>query len=84
KNWDDVITKLQAGGKLKSLDTSKKEWITAFTQAEKAGQLKGTTEAQVVKVTEQAAEALTKNSSKWRYVWKTLKITFGALLRALV
>ncbi|EGZ10382.1 hypothetical protein PHYSODRAFT_520811 [Phytophthora sojae] len=84
KNWDNVITKLQAGGKLKSLDTSKKEWRTAFTQTEKAGQLKGATEAQVVKATEHAAEVVAKNPSKWRYVWKVLKITYGAAVTALI
>ncbi|KAE8890207.1 hypothetical protein PF005_g27995 [Phytophthora fragariae] len=84
KNWDDVITKLQAGGKLKTLDTSKKEWQTAFTKAEQAGQLQGASKEQVVKVTEDAAQAMAKNPSKWRYVKKALEITFGAVLTALI
>ncbi|GMF55308.1 unnamed protein product [Phytophthora fragariaefolia] len=83
-NWHKLVEKLKTGRQPKPLDKSNMEWRTAFTNAEKAGQLKGTTEAQVVKVTEDAAQAMAKNPSKWRYVWKTLKITFGAMLTALI
>ncbi|GMF37368.1 unnamed protein product [Phytophthora fragariaefolia] len=84
KNADELIEKLKAGGQLKPLDTSNKEWRLAITNAQKTGQLKGTTEAQIVKVTEDAAQAIVKNPSKWRYVWKTLKISVDALLLALI
>ncbi|KAG6587060.1 uncharacterized protein IUM83_02856 [Phytophthora cinnamomi] len=84
KNWDDVITKLQSGGMLKSLDTSKTLWQTAFMKAEQAGQLKGATEAQVATITENVAQEMVKNPSKRKYIGKFLKLTFGALFTALI
>ncbi|KAG6587202.1 RxLR effector protein [Phytophthora cinnamomi] len=84
KNWDTVVTKLKAGGQFKPLDPSKKEWQTAFVKVKQAGLLKGATQSQVMKVTEDAAQALTKNPSKWRYVKKALEITLGAVLAALI
>ncbi|KAE9032309.1 hypothetical protein PR002_g9253 [Phytophthora rubi] len=84
KSWVDLITKLEAGKKLKPLDTSNKVWLISIGKLDQAGKLQGASKAQVAKLTEDTAEVIVKDPSKWRYVKKALEITFGASLAALI
>ncbi|KAG3108919.1 hypothetical protein PI124_g20508 [Phytophthora idaei] len=49
-----------------------------------SGQLKNVDEKQAAKLTENVAQEVVKNSSKWRFIKKALVITFGVGFAALI
>ncbi|ETM00795.1 hypothetical protein L917_02523, partial [Phytophthora nicotianae] len=84
KNWESAIVKFESGAKLKPLDTTSGKWKNDFNKLKASGQLKSVDEKQAAKLTEDVAQELAKNPSKWRRVKKTLEIAFGVGLTALI
>ncbi|KAG1683853.1 hypothetical protein DVH05_012735 [Phytophthora capsici] len=79
-----VAEKVEAGEKLKDGDSAKIKWQNALVKLKEEGKLTGEQEKKVVKVTEEAAEAVKKNPKKWPYIKKALEISFGAGLAAII
>ncbi|KAG6949014.1 hypothetical protein JG688_00014821 [Phytophthora aleatoria] len=84
KNWDDAVDKIKSGAKLKPLDTASGKWKGDFEKLKAAGQFKDVDEKQFVKLTENIAQEVVKNPSKWRGFKKALEITYGVGLAALI
>ncbi|KAG6947614.1 hypothetical protein JG687_00015985, partial [Phytophthora cactorum] len=59
-------------------------WNSSFDTRKASGQLKNVDEKQAAKLTENVAEEVVKNSTKWRFVKKALVITFGVGIAALI
>ncbi|KAF4130822.1 hypothetical protein GN958_ATG19990 [Phytophthora infestans] len=71
KNWESAIVKFESGAKLKPLDTTSGD----FEKLKAVGQFKNADEKQFVKLTEDVAQEVAKNPSKWRHMKKMLEIT---------
>ncbi|KAL4145946.1 hypothetical protein PRNP1_011819 [Phytophthora ramorum] len=81
--WESLAAKVKEG-QLKNLDTKQNKWQSAFTKLKASGQLKNVDEAEVVKVTDEVAQALKKDPKKWSKLKKALTITYGVALTALI
>ncbi|KAK1942517.1 hypothetical protein P3T76_006016 [Phytophthora citrophthora] len=81
---ENIAEKLKVGEKLKAGNSAKMKWSNALTKLKEEGKLTEEKEGKVVKVTEEAAEALKKNPKKWPYIKKALEISFGAVLTAII
>ncbi|KAI9981383.1 hypothetical protein PInf_009135 [Phytophthora infestans] len=84
KNWESAIVKFESGAKLKPLDTTSGKWKGDFEKLKAVGQFKNADEKQFVKLTEDVAQEVAKNPSKWRHIKKVLEITYGVGLAALI
>ncbi|KAF4039548.1 hypothetical protein GN244_ATG08381 [Phytophthora infestans] len=83
-NWESAIVKFESGAKLKPLDTTSGKWKGDFEKLKAVGQFKNADEKQFVKLTEDVAQEVAKNPSKWRHIKKVLEITYGVGLAALI
>ncbi|KAF4039551.1 hypothetical protein GN244_ATG08384 [Phytophthora infestans] len=60
------------------------KWKGDFEKLKAVGQFKNADEKQFVKLTEDVAQEVAKNPSKWRHIKKVLEITYGVGLAALI
>ncbi|KAG2785217.1 hypothetical protein PC129_g17048 [Phytophthora cactorum] len=80
--WKNALVKMKENGdKFRGWTST---WNSSFDTRKASGQLKNVDEKQAAKLTENVAEEVVKNSTKWRFVKKALVITFGVGIAALI